>query len=417
MQNDRLNVMQIISNLDIGGAQEVVRTLAEYLTESGANVVVCTFKDGRVRQEIEQLGIPVEVLPRRRFSVVAFPLFVLDMLRLRRLLIDLVEKYKINVIQTHLLRVLDFLVLTVRWRRNIRIFWTIHNYNFALRADQLPRFTWLLGPKRLGYRLLYRVTARWVDGFIAVSDEVRTAIMQTIGAVQHKIAVICNGVDVKRYRQPVDGGRVRHALGLPEHACLIVVVGTLKEQKGHRYLIEAAPSIIATNPKVHLLFVGDGPLREALQAQVAAAGLEAHILFLGNRNDVPTLLAASDYFVLPSLWEGLPMALIEAMASGLPIVATEVSGTKQVMMHGETGLLIPPGDSTDLRDALMYLLSQPDRARAMGRAAQRHVAAAFGARKQADEHLALYRRSWNSALVRDGGEASVSVEERSYRIT
>ena len=113
---------------------------------------------------------------------------------------------------------------------------------------------------------------------------------------------------------------------------------------------------------------------------------------LGNRDDVPDLLAASDLFVLPSLWEGLPMALIEAMASGLPIVATEVSGTIRVMVPGQTGILVPPGDAQKLAEAILQLLSDPERARAMGKAARRRVEREFSAQKQAEEHLALYHR-------------------------
>jgi glycosyltransferase involved in cell wall biosynthesis len=175
----------------------------------------------------------------------------------------------------------------------------------------------------------------------------------------------------------------------------MVTVGTLKEQKGHRYLIEAARSVVSQFPDVHILFIGDGDLREELQAQTRVSGLEEPIHFLGSRNDVPDLLAASDYFVLPSLWEGLPMALIEAMASGLPIIATEVSGTKQVMVPNETGLLVPPGTVQQLKEAVINFLSEPARARAMGAAAQQRVEACFSAKRQAEEHIALYRRESN----------------------
>jgi glycosyltransferase involved in cell wall biosynthesis len=112
--------------------------------------------------------------------------------------------------------------------------------------------------------------------------------------------------------------------------------------------------------------------------------------FLGNRNDIPQLLAASDFFILPSLWEGLPMALIEAMASGLPIIATRVSGTNQVMVHGETGLLVAPGNSEELAHAIRKLLLDPLMAFRMGKIARRRVEVYFGAQKQAQEHLDLF---------------------------
>jgi glycosyltransferase involved in cell wall biosynthesis len=138
--------------------------------------------------------------------------------------------------------------------------------------------------------------------------------------------------------------------------------------------------------------VGDGELREELQAQVGELKLDAHIHFLGSRLDVADLLAASDIFVLPSLWEGLSMALLEAMAAGLPIVASEVSGTAHAIVPNETGLLVPPGDIQKLTQAVGRLLSNPTFAQALGAAARQRAEREFSARKQADEHLALYRR-------------------------
>lgn len=396
MQNEPLNVMQVVRNLEIGGGQEVVRTLAENLAEDGCRPVVCTFKDGPLRQDIESLGIPVEVLPGRGYSVVAFPLFISDLVRIRRDLVHVVKRYRVDVVQTHLLRVLDFVILTLRYRRDLLVFWTFQNAYFTLREDHLARHKWLLGPKQFAYRVLYRLAARWVDGFIAVSEDVKTALQEAFGIPPDKITVLCNSVDVRRYQQPVDRARIRRELGLAESARVMIVVATFKEQKGHRYLVEAAPPVIEQYPGLHILFVGDGELREELQLQVRDAGVEGHVHFLGFRQDIPELLAASDCFVLPSLWEGLPMALVEAMATGLPIIATEVSGSKQAMIDGETGLLVAPGDVAQLEEAMVRMLSQPDQARAMGIAAQRRAESHFGARKQAEEHIALYHRQRNS---------------------
>lgn len=360
MSDGPLRVMQVVSNLEIGGAQEVVRTLAQHLAEAGCAPVVCAFKDGPLRREIERLGVPVEILPDRRHSVVALPLFALDMLRIRRALAGLVRRYRVEVVQTHLLMSLDFLVLTLRGRAGPRVFWTVQNANFTLRSEHLPGHRWLLGPKRLAFRLLYRAALPWLDGFIAVSDEVRRAIVREVGAVpEHKLAVICNSVDVGRFRRGGEREATRRALGLPAGAPVAAVVATFKRQKGHRFMIEAAALAVARRPDLRILFVGDGELRESLRAQARRAGLEGHILFLGSRHDVPDLLAASDLFVLPSLWEGLSMALVEAMAAGLPVIATAVSGTTQVMVDGETGLLVPPDDPAALAAALRRLVDDP----------------------------------------------------------
>jgi glycosyltransferase involved in cell wall biosynthesis len=390
--------MQFVSDLDIGGAQEVVRTLAEHLTSAHCFVVVCALRDGPLRREIEALGIPVAILPDRRHSIIAFPAFVSEMLHLRRALAELIAKYQIDVIQTHLLRSLDFLALSLKADRNVKVYWTFHNANFDLRRDHLRQHRWLYEPKRRAHHLLYRLSAKWVDGLIAVSPEVKTAMLATLALPAEKIAVINNGVDPRRYRAIADRQLVRRRLGLAEGDRAVVVVATLKEQKGHRYLIDAASAILPEFPDAHFLIIGDGELRQALEAQIAAHHLENNVHLLGTRHDVPALLAAADMFVLPSLWEGLPMALVEAMAAGLPVVATEVSGTRQVMVDGETGLLVPPGEITPLVRAISLLLADPARAAIMGAAGRQRVESLFGARRQTAEHLALFAQATRSSL-------------------
>jgi glycosyltransferase involved in cell wall biosynthesis len=391
--------MQVIANLEIGGAQEVVRTLSEELMASGCPTVVCSFKDGPLRAQIESLSIPVEILPQRRYSILAFPFYVREMLNIRRALVGLVQKHQVDVIQTHLLRSLDFLVATLRFgTQRPLIFWTVHNFNFALRPEQLPRFRWLAGAKQAAHSGLYRRMAHWVNGFIAVSNDVEAGILKTIGPVQERITIISNGVDTRRYHAPADRSATRCTLGFAEDTILYTVVGTLKEQKGHRYLIEAFGPLISATPHLHLLIVGDGELRGSLESQVRAAGIEGNVHFLGNRNDVPAILAASDVFVLPSLWEGLPMALIEAMASGLPVIATAVSGSQQVVERGRSGILVPPGEVIPLRQAIEALIANPEWARLLGTAARRRIEEAYSAQRQAEEHLVLYHREWGQLV-------------------
>jgi glycosyltransferase involved in cell wall biosynthesis len=384
----KLSVMQVILNLDLAGAQEVVRTLVEYLQANGCNVTVCAFRDGPMRSEIEKAGARVEILRRPRYKVVFLPMFLAEMLRIRRELAQLIEAYRVDVVQTHILEVLDFLVLTLRYDTNLHVvLWTIHNVNFLPTVEH-----WLLSAKRFVYRLLYRLAAGKVDGFIAVSDEVCESLIRQIGPIGNKVTTIPNGVDVKRYERPENKAALCHQLDLEANSRLLATIGRLTAQKGHRYLINAATMILSTYPDTHFLFIGDGELRGELQSQVQECGLSRHVHFLGNRNDVPDLLAAVDLFVLPSLWEGLSIALLEAMAAGKPIVATAVSGTTQVMIPGKTGLVVPPRDSRALADAVVQILSNPAQARAMGWKAKQHVVMNFSAQKQAHEHLALYRQ-------------------------
>jgi glycosyltransferase involved in cell wall biosynthesis len=392
MSEGRLTVMQVTPNLEIGGAQENLRTMAKYLPRAGCPTLVCTFGDGPLRREIEKLDVPVEALPTRRYSAIALPLFTAEMIRCRRDLLKLVRRHRVDVLQTRGLGTLDFLVMTLRLGRQVQVWWTIENVTFMVHEEHLGRHRWLLRPKRYAHRWLYRIGARIVDGIIVVSDETARSFREFVGYAGDKIDVVLNGVDLERYPAVISRDEVRARLGFQPAHHLIAMIGTFKRQKGHRYLINAFASIAPRFPRLHLLLVGDGELAGEVKAQVEAARLVDRVHFLGSRRDVPELLAASDSFVLPSLWEGLPVALVEAMASGLPIVATTVSGTSQVMVDGTTGWLVPPGNAPALAAAMTALLSDPVRASAMSANARERVTACFSARGQAARLATLFLR-------------------------
>jgi glycosyltransferase involved in cell wall biosynthesis len=383
-------VMQVTPNLAIGGAQETVRTLAKYLPRAGYPVVVCSFDDGPLREEIARLEVPIELLPTRRHSIVSLPSFVIEMLRMRRRLLALIATHRVGIVQTQGLGTLDFLVMTLRFGHRVQVWWTIQNQHFEVRAEHLIRHRWLLRPKRLAHRSLYLLGTRLVDGVIAVSDETARSFRDAVGYRGDKLHVVFNAVDVERYPAAIDRDEVRARLGFGPGDHVMTMVGTFKRQKGHRYLVEAAARVIPRYPRLHLLLVGDGTLADETRERIEASGLAGRVHLVGTRSDVPQLLAASDSFVLPSLWEGLPVALVEAMASRLPVIATEVSGTSQVMVDGETGWLVPPGDPAALSRAMAELLSNPAHAAAMAAAGCERVAASFGARTQAERLVALF---------------------------
>lgn len=390
-ENGRV-VMQITPNLEIGGAQENLRTMAEYLPEVGFAPIVCTFDDGPLRADLERLGVTVELLPARRHSVLAGPLFLAEMLRRRRDLERLVEQNGVDVVQTRGLGTLDFLVMTLRFGRAVRVWWTIENVTFMVREENLGRGRWLLRPKRFAHRLLYRLGARLVTGIIVVSGETERSFRENVGYSGDKVTVVLNGVDMRRYPAHVDREQLRRSLGIGAEAHVMTCVGTFKRQKGQAVLIEALREVSERAPELHVLLVGDGELRAVTEQQVERAGLASQVHFLGSRRDVPALLAASDSFVLPSLWEGLSIALLEAMASGLPIIATEVSGTSQVMERdGSTGWLIPPGDPDALGRAILELLGDPIAAAEAGDRARERISAHFSARGQAEQLAKMFR--------------------------
>jgi glycosyltransferase involved in cell wall biosynthesis len=382
-------VMHLIANLDRGGAQEVVRTLVRSLPATGWRPVVGTFRDGPLRDEIEAAGVPVRVLSGRRHPVLSPVRAVSELRSIRAELRDAIRRDDAAVVQTHLLGSLDFMALAARNGGGPAVLWTVHNALLELRADQLPPGQrWLLGAKRAGYRAAYRLGGRLADGFIAVSEDVARAVARAYKPPRRRLFTIPNGVDLERFGGEGGRARGRDDLALPPHARVIIVVAKLFAQKGHAVLLDALAS---TNlqPDDAVLFVGDGPEREPLQRLAHERGLTT-VRFLGNRTDIPLLLAASDIFVLPSLWEGLPMALLEGMASGLPVIATEVAGSRQVVTSGQSGILVPPGDPASLAAAITRLLASDEERARLGRAARERVEAEFSAGRQAVRHAEAY---------------------------
>jgi glycosyltransferase involved in cell wall biosynthesis len=183
----------------------------------------------------------------------------------------------------------------------------------------------------------------------------------------------------------------RGQVGIPEGAPAAGIIARLTEQKAHRVLLDA----IASTPELaslHLLVIGDGELRRSLEQQAERLGLASRVHFAGARRDLGNVLAAIDVFVMPSLWEGLPLSLVLAMGAGLPVVASRVAGIPEVVHHEQDGLLVTPGDAGELSDALVRIITNAALGASLGRAAKTFVVPRFGVDGYIASMTALYRR-------------------------
>ncbi len=239
----------------------------------------------------------------------------------------------------------------------------------------------------------YADLVRKVDRLICVSREARGTFVQA-GTPADKISVIHNGI------VPAVGvaerAELRSELCLPPHAILCLTVGRLTEQKGHRYLLEAIPGIVAQVPHAYFLWVGTGPLQDELEESAHRSGLYKaggadRIYFLGSRRDVPRLIASCDLFVLPSLFEGLPLAILEAMSGGLPVVATNVLGSREAIEDGVSGRLIPPQESDALGAAIVEALTRHDMAESWAHNARHAMQTHFTTQRMVSETIKVYR--------------------------
>jgi glycosyltransferase involved in cell wall biosynthesis len=246
--------------------------------------------------------------------------------------------------------------------------------------------------RRRVYRLLDRFGRERVDRFIVVSDALHRTLVTGWGIEPGRVEVIPNGVDLD------DGdddraapAALRRALGLDPGAPLIGAVGRLVRQKGFEVLIEAMPAVLARVPGARLVVVGEGPERARLARLARERGVGAAVTFAGFRPDAPRLLAALDVLVLPSRREGSPLVTLEAMARGVPVVASDIDGIAEQVTDGVDGLVVPAGDAAALAAAVVRVLGDRTLAGRLGEAGRRRVRACFDARQMVARTLELYR--------------------------
>lgn len=250
---------------------------------------------------------------------------------------------------------------------------------------------WRRGPIK-GWYAIDRWVHRSVDLTIAVCSSAKEHLVRTKRLDPASIVVVNNGREMDQYTPLAQADRdaIRGELGLMPDDAAIVVVGRLDIQKGHRFLLDAMPEVLRQHPEARLILVGDGNLRERLETQVDVLEIRERVHFTGFRTDVRRLLGAADLVALPSLWEGLPLTVIEALAMQQPVIASAVNGVLDVITDEETGVLVPPGDSAALAKALVGLLDDPARAARLARQGRARVLERFAIDRQIAETVRWY---------------------------
>ena len=248
--------------------------------------------------------------------------------------------------------------------------------------------------QRLGMRVMEPIASRSCDAILFQNPDDMATWSALAGVPRERACLVGNGLDVAALDGRLDRsarGRIRAALGVPEETCLAVVVARFEPAKGHAHLIDGLGALrrMPGRPLVALL-VGKGEEETLIRARVAELGLEDSVRFAGYRNDVPDLLVAADVSVLTSLYEGIPRGLMESMTAGLPVVATDVPGTRTLVVDGHTGFLVRPGDVEGLAAALHRVRSEPALAGRLGRAGRERVESRFDERQVTDRVLAVY---------------------------
>lgn len=367
-----MKILYLITELDIGGAERTLHTLATAMVERGHEVqVACLTGRGEVGEWLRRDGVHVHYLDCRPW----WPPGIFFSVR------RLVREFRPEVLHAFLFHA-NIVGRFVGWRERVPA--TI----CAVRVEDRERSfrLWLDG-----------ATHRMMHAQTCVSESACRFTHEQSGIPLEKLFAIPNGVVQESFE--MSRGAFRQQLGLSDETPLIAAVGRLEKQKGMDYLLEAAADVSGGFPDAVLAIVGAGPDEERLKERAGKLGLGDVVRFIGWTPDVPQILVDADVFVLASLWEGMPNVVLEAMAARCAVVATEVGGCPEIIIHEESGLLVPPAQSKALADSMRRLLADGKLRKRLAEDGRRRVEEKFSIGTMVESNENLYRR-----LVSGDGE-------------
>lgn len=359
----KITLMHLRDSRGIYGADRAVLTLAKHIDRDRFDFVLLCLRspDGlsdRLIGAARKSGIPVEVLPvRRRLDLPAIR-------RLRRLL----KAYAVSILHAHDFKT-TFYALLASANLGISRVATAHGTT----RDSLRMKAYLFLDERLVYRFFDRI--------VAVAHQVSDDLKRT-GVGPDKIEVIPNGIDL--------AGVGSAASPADRNGPVFGVIGRLYPDKGHRFFLRAFRNVVREHPAAKALIVGGGPLEQELERQIRDLGLKEHVTLCGPRLDMTEVYRQLDCVVMPSLREGLPYVLLEALTAGVPVIATTVGDIPRLIRHGQTGFLVPPGSGDALEISMRRILTHPSEAREMARNGTRLVAKEYSATRMVRQTERLY---------------------------
>lgn len=370
----KIKILHLIESLSRGGAENrLVNDLKNINKDEFAHSVCYLFEKGEPQEETLNLKIPVYGLKLKDIYQFHKCLFKL---------IQIIRLEKPNIIHTQLFAA-DIYGRILGKLLRIPVVSTIQSSVYE------PGIEYFRSPKR---RWLDSFTGRFCNTkFIAVSNFVKESIIKRLHFKEEDIEVIYNYIDVNKFSFNNSYDSLRKKLGLNQDDIVLITIGKLNPPKGHRYLFEALPSVIRQSPSTKLLVVGDGPDRNKLLKLRDNLKLERCISFLGVKNNIQELLSISNVFVFPSLSEGFPLSLIEAMSMKIPCIAFNTGPMPEAIENGKTGILVEPKNSQALADAIITLANNSQKTLKLSTAARKSVFNNFSALRNAEKLMCLYK--------------------------
>ncbi|MFZ1936723.1 MAG: glycosyltransferase [Thermoguttaceae bacterium] len=361
-------VAHLIWSRQVGGSEMLAASVCSNLDRSRFDPLVLFLNksSGTMPDILSRLSVPCFGLEMTRFSVLLRPLIVACTL----------NRLKVDVLHVHHVSLYRRVALGAGLSRVRGIVVTEHAKYSISRSRRLQDAS--------------RLAARNAACFTTVSADLKNYFVSEVGIPADAIKVVINGVDTKRFCPAQGDSPLRALLPASFQGRVVVSVGRLSEAKDHLTLLRAIKMLVVRNIDLCLMLIGEGEQREVVENAVRELGLQAHVHLLGSRPAVDALLPHADLFVLSSRREGLPIALLEAMACGLPVIATTVGGIPEVMKHGVNGVLVPPENHQSLAEAIELLLGRPEIASSMRVANRQKALTRHSMEQTAAEYAKLY---------------------------
>ncbi len=390
---ERVKVLHLITHFGYGGALDNTLLTVQRLSRDRYEVHLAAGKlasdngytdwEARARECSDALFVFPDLLR---------PIHFQRDIRALHQLTDFIREQNYQIVHTHCAKAGVLGRIAARRAEVPIVIHTYHSFGWQV-AHAFHSSVWknyLSSAKKWLYVLAERYGASLSDALIAVAELNKREAIDYNLALPEKITTIYSGIDLDRFNTPsASRGKLCRSFGLDPDRPIIGTIGRLSIQKAPLDFVEAAQLVLQHKPEVQFVMVGDGPLAPEVER---AIGAEQRIKKLGFRDNVPEILGMLDIFVLSSLWEGLGRALTEAMAMSLPIAATNVNGVPELVAHGKTGVLSPPGEPAQLAVNIMWLLDHPSEAREMSECARERVVSAFGMESMVEQIEELYER-------------------------
>lgn len=367
---DRIKVLHVIGGGEIGGAEIHILHLLKNMDRQGFDVRLCCLFPRPFAQAAEEAGIPVDVINmKNKFNFLA----VAQMIKI-------IKEHRIDIVHTHGVRANMVGRLGAKLAGAKHIVTTIHSVLEQDYPAPLARFA---------NKLMERLTEGYVERFVTVSDLLQKDLL-TKGIRPEKILTIYNGINPEDFQPDRVATDVRGRFRIPVEVPVVGIIARLHPVKGHGVFLQAAKEVLAVLPQACFLIVGSGFHRPWIEAEVERLGLGKNVVFTGFMDDIPGVLAALDVLVISSLSEGFGLTAVEAMAMGVPVVATQVGGLPEIITHKENGLLVPAGDAGEMAKKILWLLENPVAGEAMAQKGRATVGEKFTVRGMAEQTQALY---------------------------